>query len=145
MAWYYPTHACGHAGDRVQLLGPHSGREYRLGKIKENDCPSCRIAAAKASAPDGLCSLKGSEKQIAWAEEIRADLYRDTARTIAKTECDSDMVPYVQAALEEMKQQQHASWWIDKRNSFNYELLKIAKEIKNADKIKETINDSQGD
>jgi len=83
MAKYQITRACGHT-ETAQIAGPVAGRdrqaEYESGKL----CYECykaeqakqraaeSQAAGEAAKSSGLPVLTGSEKQIAWAETIRA-------------------------------------------------------------------------
>ena len=74
---YEVTYKCGHTGT-VELFGKESDREYRLSRMAEEDCPDCQKAAVHAMCAEqaeryGLPDLVGSPKQIAWAEEIRAE------------------------------------------------------------------------
>lgn len=83
MAKYEVTFACGHTAT-VELFGKSSDREWKLQRLAEELCPDCykaqkeaeRKAASEAAAKEareqGFAELKGSEKQIAWAETIRA-------------------------------------------------------------------------
>lgn len=83
MAKYDVTFACGHTAT-VELFGKSSDREWKLQRMAEGLCPDCyraqqeaeRKAASEAAAEEakkqGFAELKGSEKQIAWAETIRA-------------------------------------------------------------------------
>lgn len=83
MAKYDVTFACGHTAT-VELFGKSSDREWKLKRMAEGICPDCykaqkeaeRKAASEAAAKEareqGFAELKGSEKQIAWAETIRA-------------------------------------------------------------------------
>lgn len=80
---YTVTFSCGHTAE-VELFGKSSDREWKLQKMAEGLCPDCykaqkeaeRKAASEAAAEEakkqGFAELKGSEKQIAWAETIRA-------------------------------------------------------------------------
>lgn len=80
---YTVKFACGHEAV-VELFGKSSDREWKLQRIAEGLCPDCyraqqeaeRKAASEAAAKEareqGFAELKGSEKQIAWAETIRA-------------------------------------------------------------------------
>ncbi len=98
MAWEYPKHACGHAGERVQMYGPTDGRERRLRAMERQDCPECRAMRAKEqAAAAGLPELSGTPKQIAWASEIRERALR--------------LLPAEQA--EKVKPETSARWWID--------------------------------
>ena len=61
MAWSTIEHNCGHTSRR-QLYGKSSKREWIIEQEEQNPCPDC---AADNS------NLKGSPKQVAWAEQIR--------------------------------------------------------------------------
>lgn len=101
MAWQYPTHACGHTGERYQAYGHHSGRERQLKVIESQDCPTCRrTLAEQASAAQGLPLIKGSDKQVAWAVEIRERCFR----------LHPEKLPLLQPEVA-------AKWWIDNRGS----------------------------
>src|SRR5574341_1449649 len=64
MAWYTPTHSCGHDGERIQLYGQHTERARRLEVMGREACSDCRVArAAEAAASAGLPPLVGSLKQ----------------------------------------------------------------------------------
>lgn len=79
------TYACGHGG-WTDLRGPQKGREWKLRRLEGEMCPACwgaaRIAAAKAEGAAAVAkvaasgaawpALTGTEKQVAWAEQIRA-------------------------------------------------------------------------
>ena len=65
------TYHCGHSETR-SFSGSHSARDAYIDKLSREDCPACRSAqAATRSADAGLPTLTGSDKQIAWAEQIR--------------------------------------------------------------------------
>ena len=65
------TYHCGHSETR-SFSGRHSARDAYIEKLSREDCPACRAAQAKTrSAAAGLPTLTGSDKQIAWAEQIR--------------------------------------------------------------------------
>ena len=102
MAWQTPTHACGHQGERYQAYGKHDGRELQLTAIERQDCPACRKAAADKAALDaGLPLLTGSEKQVAWAGEIRERALR--------------LLPAERAAA--IRSEASATWWINNRSA----------------------------
>jgi hypothetical protein len=83
MAKYEITRACGHT-ETVQIVGPYAGRDRQAEYESGNLCYECykarqaekhaaeSNAAAEAAQSSGLPALSGSEKQIAWAETIRA-------------------------------------------------------------------------
>jgi hypothetical protein len=80
MAKYQITHACGHSAT-LQLFGKSSDRKWRIEKAEQDICSDCwkekQIEADKQAAEQnaaiGLPALTGTEKQILWAEKIRAD------------------------------------------------------------------------
>ena len=73
MAWQYPTHSCGHEGERYQAYGPNVDRRAKLAALESHPCPACRAKAALEQAQlAGLPELTGSDKQIAWASDIRS-------------------------------------------------------------------------
>lgn len=104
MAWQYPTHSCGHAGERYQAYGPHSNRVRQLASIESQPCPSCRrVEATASSVAAGLHMLVGSDKQIAWAHEIRMR----ALRLLSDEE------------FERYRAEVSARWWIDHRDRFD--------------------------
>jgi len=99
MAWQYPQHACGHAGERYQAYGPNDNRRRQLAALESHDCPSCRRAKADAQAQEsGLPTLQGSDKQVAWAAQIRERALRMRPEMAAKLSPETS-----------------AKWWIDSR------------------------------
>lgn len=83
MAKYEITRSCGHT-ETVQIGGPVNNRERLAERESERLCADCyraKVAAERAAESEraaaaakatGLPELTGSEKQIAWAESIRA-------------------------------------------------------------------------
>lgn len=51
-----------------------SADQFMIDGAKNNICPKCAAADAKASA-DGLPKLKGTPKQVAWAYDIREKVH----------------------------------------------------------------------
>ncbi len=92
------TYACGHEGV-VELFGRSADRERRAAWLASDICPDCAAQkrrekamqlAADAEA-DGLPKLTGSEKQVIWAEQLRADFFAaaDKRRAEAVTRMDA--------------------------------------------------------
>jgi len=83
MAKYKIEHICGHSED-TQIYGPTRERQGKADWLASRDCAECyarklqqqraeaSTQAAAQSAAAGLPALTGSDKQIAWAESIRA-------------------------------------------------------------------------
>jgi hypothetical protein len=80
MAKYTITHVCGHTAT-LQLFGKSRDRQWHIDKAEQDICSDCWKAkqieadkqAAEQNAAIGLPALTGTEKQILWAEKIRAD------------------------------------------------------------------------
>jgi hypothetical protein len=105
MAWQYPEHSCGHAGERYQAYGKTDGRERQLKAIESYPCPDCRKAEAdKIAKESGLPILTGSPKQIAWASEIRMRALR--------------LLPTEKA--DKLRAESSARWWIDHRSEVSH-------------------------
>lgn len=141
MAWNTITYACGHAIEQ-QLYGKMAERERIISSAARHYCPACRAAAAhRDSQADGLPALKGSNKQVGWAGEIRARIIPEInaaiergQNTIKKIEAGefSDRATPEQCAAEvgrllgviakaqAIKATEKATYWIDNRsNSVN--------------------------
>ncbi|MFI8206677.1 hypothetical protein [Streptomyces sp. NPDC085937] len=124
MAKYTVTRACGHQ-ERVDLIGPHRKREYALEQMEGSDCYACveekrqkeneeNAAAARAA---GWPTLTGSERQMAWAETLRAAAVAKTRDSAAwwpekYPELEENPAGIIEAAL---LAQTSAAWWIDNR------------------------------
>jgi hypothetical protein len=101
MAWQYPTHACGHQGERYQAYGKMELRERQRVAIERQECPACRKWQAEQHASAaGLPILVGSDKQIAWASDIRARALR--------------LLPADKA--DRLRAETSAKWWIEHRS-----------------------------
>lgn len=81
---YYGNHICGHEG-KIDVRGPESTRDYKVRRFFNSLCKEC--SAIKKNEEGGkrreeliafskdLPPLKGSEKQVKWALDIRHELY----------------------------------------------------------------------
>ena len=146
MAKWRITRSCGHE-EVHNLSGPQRDRDRKEEWLKTGLCSDCykarieeeRSRAAKEAAiaakQSGLPPLVGSEKQIRWAEQIRAALLlerdhnaewvRARARDVGKpggppSQESSDQMLRILARIEgETK----SSWWIDQRNSLNLAMI----------------------
>ncbi len=107
-------HCCGHQQVRF-VPGFFAGdREHEAARMARRRCDSCREAERRSAAPvpaddgtmlvaDVRCrALRGSPKQVAWAETIRAK------RLAALVRAGGDGADRL-AAVDE------ARWWIDHR------------------------------
>ena len=137
MAWYdVKCDSCGKEF-RVQLLGKVKDREWKVEHCTWT-CEECRDkeqkekaqAAATANAEAGLPPLKGTEKQIAWAEQIRAEVQpvidgikEKVQNVILKFREDGneeEVKKYEEAlvAAEYIAEHSWASYWIENRDRF---------------------------
>ncbi len=121
MAKYTITYRCGHTAE-VQLYGKYEDREKKIAWYKTIDCPECRAKAqAVASEANGYATLEGSEKQVRWANDIRAKKIADAEKLAAKVNKNKDLFD---GAVKQMKNEISASWWIDRRNDTIMDILK---------------------
>lgn len=101
MGWQTINYTCGHS-EQQQMYGKHSERDRRAEYLGQRDCPACaaRKSAEQAKA-NGLPTLTGSDKQIAWATTIRERALR--------------LLPAERA--DKLRPETSAKWWIDNRRS----------------------------
>ncbi|MFB6985598.1 hypothetical protein [Streptomyces sp. NPDC056304] len=131
MAKYWVTRACGH-DERVDLTGPHKRREQVIERMEESDCGNCvetqrqkeNAANAAAAQAVGWPRLAGTERQVAWAETLRAGAVAELRRDAGwwpehYSEATGDPLPFIETAMLAVTD---ASWWIDNR----YELVGAA-------------------
>lgn len=122
MAKYTITHTCGHTSE-LQLFGPMSQREWLIKREEEGMCTACyrewqATQSAKQNKELGLPELKGTEKQIAWAEKIRRQAVEELDR-VGRLVPEGTIDQY-REGLNLMYGKNHASWWIDHRDKFGY-------------------------
>ena len=151
MAHYDISHTCGH-DERIELFGPTRERERRIEWLQERPCTECwkkeRAAEAEArknkeaamivekfgsDAAEALnalsnasCTLEGSAKQVAWAEDIRAKciaeiidrLHSLVARIPGKVTAQqsADFTVRCKAIASVIANETSAAWWIDNRD-----------------------------
>ena len=134
MAKYEIAHSCGHV-ETVQIYGTnvHGERERRAAWLASKPCPECerraKAEAARAKAEEmGLSGLTGSEKQVAWAEDIRSKAVRDAEDALGYDQSralvasgtltaeQEARLPLLERALREgASEHAGAAWWIDHR------------------------------
>ena len=127
MAYYDITYKCGHT-DRVQIYGTnvHGECERKAAWYATILCPDCKRktyenaneAAAQWCAAHDCVKLRGSVRQVAWAENIRAKviegyelLYADIPED-APQEYKTD----ISEKLRQFKSEDRANWWIECRD-----------------------------
>lgn len=130
-------HSCGHETTQ-QFYGKHSEREWKIANAENSPCWECEKkhrAEEATEANKGLVALTGSEKQIAWAEQIRQIMlknevsFNDIAYAIddlpaeEKTKITDHFVAIgqpatkasVETAREAFKNEASAKFWIENR------------------------------
>ena len=120
------TYHCGHSETR-SFSGRHSARDAYIEKLSREDCPACRAAQAKTrSAAAGLPTLTGSDKQIAWAEQIRQQAvtaFAEAQDVIQSAAPDADSRQRALDALATIRTRTmgttDAGIWIDIRDRVN--------------------------
>lgn len=133
MAKYDIAYSCGHSAEK-QLFGPEKDRQsYIAWAARIGECPAClkADAARRTEAIEmehALPPLAGSEKQIAWARGIRADLIAKVVAAVQKAKEDASRrtVPLTDEQIRKADEQTavvmqalyaktSAGWWIDAR------------------------------
>lgn len=138
---YDGTYACGHTGT-IDVFGKNDYREWKIKNEFSGFCPECRkeklekeraeaLEKAKKQAEEmKLPQLLGTEKQVAWAERIRADFVAYAENQLEKAvEIAADMkeknpkepqkydnqVAIIEKAFEEVLNNPNAKFWIENR------------------------------
>lgn len=78
----------------------------------------CKAEKANVAEEIVLPSLTGSEKQIKWAEDIRAKWISEIICEIRDWEFDADISGKIGLVATEVEKLTSASWWIDNRKKF---------------------------
>jgi hypothetical protein len=126
MAKFQITHSCGHTVMH-QLYGPVKDRQGKADWLAERPCYECyqaerarereeqNRAAAQANRDNHLPVLTGSDKQVAWAESIRASMIpalkkiRHQIAADLNREGATEALDIADGAMAETS----AAWWID--------------------------------
>lgn len=161
MAHYDITHTCGH-DERIELFGKTSERERRIEWLQERPCTECwkkeRAAEAEArknkeaamiveklgnDAADAVnalsnasCTLEGSAKQVAWAEDIRSkciaralDRLSDLVSRLpgeATAQQSAALAARCNAVASVIANETSAAWWIDNRDDIDKAVVREA-------------------
>lgn len=118
MGYFSGTYACGHEG-KVQIYGPSKDREWKAEREFSQLCRACYIAQQQKIAQENaqalnLPALQGSEKQVAWAMQLRDRLLTAYNKETIPAQSASAM-RYVINHMT--RKQTDASWWIDRRDN----------------------------
>lgn len=121
MAQYDITYQCGHTITE-QLYGKHTERQRRIEAAQYRLCPDCYRAQQLAKATEAnaeLPALTGTEKQISWAEQIRAKAMSGLAELEAQAAKSAGTEAQKQqftAAAGSLRAKSSAGYWIDNRD-----------------------------
>lgn len=118
MAKYTIMHKCGHEAVR-QLYGPTADRRRKIEWLEQQKCDACQQAEHDAATDAyetraGLPELTGSEKQIAWARDIRVGVFR-CLRELDSYTFDDRTERLLREWCAALRQPTEAAWWIKRR------------------------------
>lgn len=90
MAQYTITHTCGH-DETVQIYGTnvHGERERKAAWLESKPCRDCEREALREENLGGAAELTGSDRQVAWADDLRARAIAEAKQLLAKLEADT--------------------------------------------------------
>ena len=116
------TYSCGHEGT-IEVFGKAEERERKIKYFEECGlCPNCYKAEKKTEEKSfaetyGLPGLKGSEKQISWANKIRKELIQafEKEKLAIRKGAGDDFADFLDDFTKNYYQNDSASWWIDHR------------------------------
>jgi len=114
---------CGHT-ETIQIHGSATEQQWRLERARAGLCSTCRKAererknreAAVANAAAGLPKLKGTPEQVLQAEGIRADILSGEQEAWADKDILGLPDEVIKKALEQIRSQTSAAWWIFHRH-----------------------------
>ena len=115
--FYDITYVCGHTG-RIQLYGSAKEREYRAAHEAKKLCHACFVSQQLHDAQEitegmNLPDLRGSEKQVVWATQLRAKMllaYKNTTIPTQLSEAIEFLVHHM------VNTQTESAWWIERRD-----------------------------
>jgi hypothetical protein len=122
------THACGHTVTH-NIIGSIGEKCGKAAWLAERDCPKCwaenKAAERRAEqdktreVADGLPAMTGTEKQVAWAEQIRADAY-STAKGKFERLAEDARKRAVDTLDYYVGVETSAKFWIDNKGVFMF-------------------------
>lgn len=130
MAKYEVRHSCG-CVEVVNICGTnaHGERDSKIAWLESVPCRACHAEALKKEADaEGMAQLVGSEKQIAWALDIRAQMISllkgegeaKIERFCAQGKTTPERIAagraVVARAIGNIKAVEEARWFIDNRS-----------------------------
>lgn len=134
MAKYMVTHRCGHEVSH-NLFGPGKERKSKLMWLAAQECRECYMKkqaeeAMKKSEEMGLPELVGSEKQIAWAVQIRVQKLQELDSIKSRIPSGSEGEVRFKETIEILLGNVDSRFWIENRDLSGIEIIRpIAMEI----------------
>lgn len=115
---YEITHSCGHT-EEVQLYGTAKERERREKAMSSCKCDACRAQDARDA---GI--TEGSDKQLAWALDIRREMesgLNGLVNVAVQHKATAEQLETVRGnvakAIEKLHGKSDARWFIDNRGA----------------------------
>ena len=84
------------------------------------------MAAADINKQNGMVTLQGTDKQVAWAEDIRNRHYSEIMITRGM---DKAIEAYGNLPLQAVNEHPEASWWIENKIESYKMIIKRIKEL----------------
>lgn len=127
MSKYEITHSCG-CVETVEVYGTnvHGERDRKLARLASQPCAACRAKAARSM--EGMAALDGSDKQAAWAADIRKEMLDMIDREVAKMPAEQLEQAQENGAKAKANLASLASskWFIEHRNASDASILYAA-------------------
>lgn len=116
------TYSCGHEGT-IEVFGKAEERERKIKYFEEYGlCPDCYKAEKQGEEKSfaekyELPELKGSEKQISWANKIRKEKIKEFEgeKPAIRKGAGDDFADFLDKFTNHYYKNNSASWWIDHR------------------------------
>lgn len=149
---------CGRIFERkIQRWNDQKAREWEEWAVKNITlCPKCEyddyvagaVKLAREASVIGLPELRGSEKQITWAEYIRAELLADAGKYLrdnwdntsvlddtAVKAHNEKVLHALGQILVQIRHEPRAAWWIGRRHNNGAQLLRSVYQEQHPDEI----------
>ena len=130
MAQYTVNHTCGHQQTH-QLYGPNKDRQRKIEWLQTTVCTDCYRAqqdqqrqaqstqAAETAVAQGWPTLTGTEKQVAWAQTIRAEVLSHLPALRQRLEAFTEAQrTETETCITALIARTDAGWWIEHRTAY---------------------------
>ena len=124
---YEITHSCG-CTETVEIFGTnvHGERDRKIAAMESKPCAACRAKAARSE--DGMAALDGSDKQAAWAADIRKGMLDMIDREVAKMPAEQmeQALAIADNAKSNLAAIESSKWFIEHRNDSDVNIIASA-------------------